>query len=183
MFGPVIVGERITLAPLTTEMMANYVRWFADTEVTRYMGVSNCPTLAMEMEWFEAMAKSETDIVWAILVEERHIGTTALHRIDWRNQRAITGNVIGEKSEWGKGYGSEAVRLRTEYAFTQTTLEKLETEAFADNIGSRRCLEKASYRQYGTARHHVFRAGKWHDLWLADILRDEWVAAQANPQR
>ena len=45
-----------------------------------------------------------------------------------------------------------------------------------DNIGSRRCLEKAGYRQYGVARRHIFRAGKWHDMWLADVLRDEWLA-------
>jgi RimJ/RimL family protein N-acetyltransferase len=178
MFGPVIVGERITLAPLTPEMMSNYVRWFADTEVTRYMGVSNCPTLAMEQQWFEEMATSSTNIVWAILVEDRHIGSTGIHQINWRHQRAITGNVIGDKNEWGKGYGSEAVRLRTKYAFTQTTLEKLETEAFTDNIGSRRCLEKAGYRQYGIARRHVFRDGKWNDMWLADLLREEWLASQ-----
>jgi RimJ/RimL family protein N-acetyltransferase len=180
MFGPVIVGERITLAPLTTEMLSEYVRWFADTEVTRYLGVTNCPTLAMEQKWFEEMATSSTDIVWAVLVEDRHIGSTGIHQINWRHQRAITGNVIGDKSEWGKGYGSEAVRLRTEYAFTQTTLGKLETEAFTDNICSRRCLEKAGYRQYGIARRHVFREGKWHDMWLADLLREEWLAAQSG---
>ena len=178
MFGPIIVGERITLAPLTLEMLPNYVRWFADTEVTRYMGITNCPTLTMEQEWFERIARSDTDIVWAILIEDRHIGTTAIHQIHWKNQRAITGNVIGQKTEWGKGCGSEAVRLRTAYAFRETTLEKLETEVFTDNIGSRRCLEKAGYRQYGTARRHVFRGGKWHDMWLADVLREEWLAAQ-----
>ncbi len=178
MFGPVIAEERITLAPLTVEMLPNYVRWFADTTVTRYMGVSNCPTLAMEQEWFAEMAKSDTSILWAILAGDRHIGSTGIHQINWKHQRAITGNVIGDRNEWDKGFGSEAVRLRTEYAFTNTTLEKLETEAFADNIGSRRCLEKAGYRQYGTARRHVFRGGKWHHMWLADLLRDEWLAAQ-----
>lgn len=180
MFGPVIVGERITLAPMTIEMMPHYVEWFADTEVTRYMGISNCPTLDMEKEWFERTAKSDTDILWAILVEGRHIGSTGIHQINWKNQRAITGNVIGDKSEWGKGYGSEAVRLRTAYAFTEIPLEKLETEAFTDNVGSRRCLEKAGYRQYGVARRHVWRGGQWHDMWLADILRVEWEEAQAQ---
>ena len=181
MFGPVIVGERVTLTPVTPEMLLNYVRWFVDKEVTRFLGRSFCPTLAMEQEWFERTAKSDTDIVWAILVEDRHIGSTGIHQISWSNRRAITGNLIGDKSEWGKGYGSEVVRLRTEYAFTETTLEKLETEVFTDNIGSRRCLEKAGYRQCGTARRHVFRGGKWHDMWLADILRDEWIAAQPDP--
>jgi RimJ/RimL family protein N-acetyltransferase len=177
MFGPTIVGERITLAPITPEMLPNYVRWFADTEVTRYMGVVGAKTLEQEKEWFARASTSETDIVWAMLVGDRHIGSTGIHQINWQNRRAITGNLIGERDEWGKGYGSEAVRLRTEYAFTQTTLDKLMTEAFFDNMGSRRCLEKAGYRQYGVARRHVFRNGKWHDMWLADVLRDEWLEA------
>lgn len=179
MFGPTIVGERITLAPLTLEMLPAYVRWFSDQEVTRYMGIQGVPTASMEQEWFERASKGDSDIVWAVLVDDKHIGSTGIHQIDWKNRRAITGNLIGEKSEWGKGYGSEAVRLRTRYAFTNTTLEKLQTEAFMDNAGSRRCLEKAGYRQYGVARRHIFRDGKWHDMWLADVLREEWLAAQA----
>lgn len=178
MFGPVIEGERIRLVPVTPEMLPNYVRWFADPEVTRYMGVT-CPfSLKQEEEWYERIAASENDVLWAILVADRHIGSTGIHRINWKDRRAITGNLIGDKSEWGKGYGSEVVRLRTRYAFMELGLEKVETEAFMENIGSRRCLEKAGYRQYGTARRHTFRHGRWHDMWLADLLRDEWLAAQ-----
>ena len=178
MFGPEIVGERIRLLPMTSEMMAMYPTWFADSEVTRYMGIVGVPSAKKEQEWFDRMAESEKDFVWAIMLGDKHIGSTGIHQIDWRNLRAVTGNMIGDKSEWGKGFGSEAVRLRTKYAFTQTTLEKLETEAFMDNIGSRRCLEKSGYRQYGVSRRHIFRDGKWHDMWLADVLREEWLAAE-----
>ena len=168
---------------MTLSMMENYVHWFADSEVTRYMSITNCPTLKQEQEWFDRTAASETDVLWAILVNGKHIGSTGLHQISWRDQRSVSGNMIGEKSEWGKGFGSEAVRLRTRYAFTQTTLEKLESFTFLDNVGSRRCLEKAGYRSYGVKRHETFRDGKWHDMWLADILRSEWPAGQTAAER
>jgi ribosomal-protein-alanine N-acetyltransferase len=179
MFGPVIEGERIRLIPLTTEMLPHYLDWFADPEVTRYMGRATPPTMQAEIEWFARTGANDTDILWAIVVGEKHIGSTGIHGIDWRNQHAVTGNMIGDKTEWGKGYGSEAVRLRTRYAFTETVLQKLQTETFVGNIGSRRCLEKAGYRYYGIARRHVFRNGEWHDMWLADLLREEWL--KANP--
>jgi len=178
MFGPILQGEHIRLVPLTPEMLPVYVQWFSDTEVTRYMGRPFPPTLAQEHEWFERVTKSDTDLLWAIMAEDRHIGSTGIHDIQWRSRRAITGNLIGDKSAWGKGYGSEAVRLRTRYAFQELGLEKLETEVFMENAGSRRCLEKSGYRQYGVRRRHEFRDGRWHDFWIADILRDEWVAAQ-----
>lgn len=178
MLGPIIVGERIRLVPPTPEMIPNWLRWIADTEVTRYMGLIYPPSAVMEQEWFDRVSKSDTDIMWAIMVGDRLIGSTGIHGIQWQHRRAATGNLIGEKDEWGKGYGSEAVRLRTEYAFTQTSLEKLQTETFLENIGSRRCLEKAGYREYGIARRHFFRNGHWHDTWLADILREDWLKQQ-----
>ena len=176
MFGPTLSGEKIRLCPLTVEMVEVFPKWFADTEVTRFMGTAGLPSLVYEKDWFEKTATSNHEIVWAIIVDEKLIGTTWLCQIDWANRRAITGNMVGDKTEWGKGYGSEAVRLRTRYAFMNTALEKMATETFMDNAGSRRCLEKVGYRQYGIARRHTFGDGKWHDMWLADVLRDEWLA-------
>ena len=79
---------------------------------------------------------------------------------------------------WRKGYGSEAAVLRTRYAFEMLGLEKLKTEVFAENIASRRVLEKAGYQTVGLQRREVFRHGRWHDLWLGEVLRDDWLATQ-----
>lgn len=178
MFGPEIVGERVRLVPLTAEMLPNYVRWFADPEVIRYMALIAPPSLEMEREWYEKAARSESDLLWAVMVGEAHVGSTGLHRIDWRNRRAITGNLIGDKSVWGKGYGSEAVRLRTRFAFEMLGLEKLSTHVFVENVASRRVLEKSGYQTVGIARREVFRHGRWHDMWLGEVLRDDWLARQ-----
>ena len=178
MLGPVLIGERgVRLAPITIEMLPTFVGWFADTDVTRYLTLRFPPSPAMEQEWFDRTASSPEDIVWAVLVGERLIGTTGIHRIHWLNRRALTGNLIGEKTEWGKGYGSETVRLRTRFAFTELGLEKLTTKVFVENVGSRRALEKAGYRQCGLARRDEWRHGRWHDMWLGEVLRDEWLAA------
>lgn len=183
MFGPILEGERVRLAPITTEMLASYVRWFADPDVIRYMSLISPPTLEQEKEWYERASKSETDLLWAVFVGETHIGSTGLHNIDWRNRNAITGNLIGEKSQWGKGYGSEAVALRTRYAFEMLGLEKLSTHVFVENAASRRALEKAGYQGVGIARREFFRHGRWHDVWLGEVLREDWEAAQATNGR
>ena len=181
MLGPVIAGERVRLVPPAPEMLETFCRWFADTEVTRYLGGLFPQSLESEKEWFTRIAKSETDVVWAALAvdgdAERLIGTTAIHQIDWQNRRAVTGNLIGEKSEWNKGYGSETVRLRTRFAFEMLPLEKLESETFANNAGSRRVLEKAGYQTIGTKQRHIFRHGQWHDLWICEVLKGDWLAA------
>ena len=179
MFGPIIEGERVRLGPPDETMLPAFCRWFADTEVTRYLTLRFPPSPKMEEEWFDRFARSREDILWAIFAEDHLIGTLGIHGINWPNRNAMTGTLIGEKSQWRKGYASEALRLRTHFAFVELGLEKLTTKVFVENTGSRRALEKAGYRQYGLARRDEFRHGRWHDMWLGEVLRDEWDASNA----
>ena len=87
----------------------------------------------------------------------RLIGNAALDHIDWRNRRAESGIVIGEKDEWGKGYAGEAMRLRTRYAFRELGLETVTTRVVLANAASRRGLERAGYRQAGRAAAPLLR--------------------------
>jgi RimJ/RimL family protein N-acetyltransferase len=180
MLGPVIEGERIRLEPPRPEFIPAYQRWFADREVTRYLRYRTPLTAKQQEQWLEDRARDEHGVLWTIVVKEngRPIGNTALERIDWRNRRAESGTVIGERDEWGKGYATEAMRLRTRYAFRELGLEKLYTAVFLPNDASRRALERAGYRQCGLHRRHLLVDGRWHDAWLGEILRDEWEALQ-----
>lgn len=180
MLGPIIHGTHISLVPHQTEYLDTYRRWFADTEVTRYMLLRFPPSAGQEAQWFERMSTAPDVIGWAILLNERDllIGSTGLQDIDWRNRHAHSGIMIGEKAYWGKGYASEAMRLRTAYAFHELGLEKVLTNVIAENHASRRALEKAGYRQCGLLRRNRFFDGGWHDEWLGEILREDWEQAR-----
>jgi len=175
MFGPIIEGERVRLAPMTKAQVENFVAWMADPEVTRWLGMTHAPTVEMEHEWYERVSKGEKDFVWGIFIGDKHIGSTGVHQIDWKNRNGITGNLIGDKTEWGKGYGSEVVALRTRFAFEELGLEKLKTEVIGTNIASRRALEKSGYKTMGIARKELWRHGAWQVVWHAELLREEWA--------
>lgn len=174
MFGPVLRGTLVTLRPPDEDDPARFVVWLADAEVTRYLKRPFAVALEPEREWFKSTGESKTVVYWIIEAEGRAIGATGIHNIDWINAHASTGSVIGDKSCWGKGYGSEAMRLRTAYAFRQLNLHKLTSSAFMTNERSKRALQKAGYRECGVEREHLWRDGRWHDLWLCEILRAEW---------
>src|SRR5207302_5954338 len=108
------------------------------------------------------------------------IGSTAIHDIEWINRTATTGTVIGDRSEWGKGIGTESVRLRTAYAFQELGLERLETESLAENTPMHRCLEKSGYRQIGVRQRSIYKGGGWHDRYIFELLRDEWEALKQS---
>ena len=182
MFGPVIEGERVRLEPPRSEHAATFQRWFADMEVTRYLLHRHPPTLRQEEDFLESAAEDRHRVLWVIVLRDggKLIGATGLEKIDWRTRDAESGIMIGDRSEWRRGHASEAMRLRTEYAFQELGLRKVWTGVWLPNHGSRRALEKAGYRQCGLMRRHAFVDGRWLDVWLAEVHRDDWERARES---
>ena len=180
MLGPVLEGQRIRLEPPRLEYAPAYIRWFADRAVTRYLVVRHPTTLKKQEAWIERMAASADDVLWAMVraTDGSLIGNLGLHRIGWRNRRAEMGYVIGERDQWGKGCATEAIKLATTYAFLELALEKVWAPVFAGNEASRRALERNGYRQCALFRRDRYVEGRWHDLWVGEILREEWNARQ-----
>lgn len=180
MYGPVLAGTQVTLRPPDDSDAARFVEWFADLEVTRFLLRRMALGQLQEEGFLRTIGESTTDVFWMIEVDGRAIGATGIHRIDWLHAHATTGTMIGVKSEWRKGYGSEAMRLRTDYAFRQLNLHKLSSGAFADNEPSKRALQKAGYREVGVERESFYREGRWHDHWLCEVLRADWERMHAR---
>src|SRR5215468_4908497 len=159
MFGPVIEGERVRLEPPRPEHSPAYLGWLADMEVTRYLHDRNPPSPGQEEKSLEQAAGDPHRVLWSIVLRQsgKLIGAAVLEKIDWR-----------------KRYAAEVMRLRTEYAFLELGLRKVWAGVEVANVASRRALEKTGYRQCGLMRRHVFVGGQWLDVWLGEILREDW---------
>jgi len=68
MLGPIVAGSRVRLEPPRPEFFATYLRWFADPAITRYLVQRHPPSLRQEEAWYERMAESRDDVVWAIVL-------------------------------------------------------------------------------------------------------------------
>lgn len=180
MFGPYLRGDRVTLRPADDADPPRFVPWFADMEVTKYLGRPSAVALYQEIDFFKRVGESKTDVFWMIEFDGEPVGATGIHAIDWRNAHGTTGIVIGARDKWRQGIASEAMRLRTRYAFRELNLRKLMTEVFVENAASKRALEKAGYRTVGIHRAHFFTRGRHHDVWLGEVLREDWERTQAE---
>ena len=178
MFGPVLRGEKVTLRPARESDAEHFVRWFADMEVTRFLARRMAITLQQELEFLKRIGESKDDVWWVIEVESTAIGATGIHGINWLDANGTTGIMIGDKASWGKGYATEAMQLRTRYAFRELNLHKLITEVDTENEASRKALERNGYRTVGIRNEQTFREGKWKDRWLGEVLRDDWEKKQ-----
>lgn len=175
MFGPRLAGSACALRPLREDELEVMLRWFEDPQVTIAMGRRFPPGLPEEREWLERTGRDPNCVMWGIEVDGRLVGSCGIHMIDWLNQHASTGTVIGSREHWRRGIGSEAMALRTEFAFTQTTLRKLNSSYLETNPASGRAQARSGYREVGRRRAQYFRDGRWVDEILTEVLREDWV--------
>ena len=83
--------------------------------------------------------------------------------------------------ERGKGYGSEAVLLITDYLFLHKDIGRIQAETHPANTASQRVLEKAGFRREGVLRRTFFSRGVWRDTAMYSLLREEWGAPRVLP--
>ncbi len=181
MQNPFLIGSKVYLRPLDLADAPTLTTWLNDPEVTRYLLLHRPLTLLAEEAFLRKMSESEHDIVLGIVAREpeQFIGATGLHQLDARNRHVQFGIVLGEKSAWGKGYGTEATRLMVRYAFETLNLNRVWLHVYEYNERAVRAYQKAGFRIEGRLRQDTFRDGRYWDSFAMAVLREEW--ATVNP--
>jgi diamine N-acetyltransferase len=179
---PIIRGERVYLRPSERSDIPTFVRWFSDGETLSFLGMRSPMSEAMEEQWFDSMVqrqgKDAYHFVICLLADDRPIGTSGLFAIDNVNGHAGIGIAIGEKSLWSQGLGTDAMSALLDFGFGQLRLERMWLEVYDFNGRAQRSYEKSGFVLEGVERHAAFRQGRYIDVHLMSILRDEWAAQQ-----
>jgi len=111
------------------------------------------------------------------LDEDKLIGFFGL-RIDLMHNEALVGIGIGERDFWGKGYGTDMMKLCLQYVFSELCVERVSLGLHEYNARALRSYEKCGFRLEGRTRKDILREGKRYDsLWMG-ILREEWLQMQ-----
>ena len=172
-------GELVALGPLSREHIPLYLRWINDFGTTRMLGVPPRPmTLEQETTWYEQAAIDDARPMFTIYERSsgRAIGNCGLHEVDLANRRTVVGIMIGEPDARGRGYGTEAMRLLVDYAFTALGLHSVMLMVFEYNSAGRRCYEKVGFREIGRRRESRWYNGRFWDEIHMDILTTEFTS-------
>lgn len=121
--------------------------------------------------------ESPDSISYIIEVDGKPIGTCGLYLIQWRARRAQFNILIGEPESWGKGYGTEALRLLLDHAFNVLNLNSVNLGVNAENKGAIRSYEKAGFSRDGVRPEFIYRNGRYYDLVVMTILREQFGKA------
>jgi RimJ/RimL family protein N-acetyltransferase len=179
---PVVVpGERIFLSTVNKADLPLFARWFADLELTTYLGRMGMAFMPdHEQEWYDSVVRDQDLRTFSIIVREdlRPIGSVSLGKLGNRAQTAELGIAIGDKTAWGQGYGTEAVRLITDFGFTFLNLHTIYLWHAGFNERGHRAYLKAGFRNAGRLRGMRVFNGKRYDDILMDVTRDEFGPSQ-----
>jgi RimJ/RimL family protein N-acetyltransferase len=177
MKNPFLIGSKIYLRPLEREDAGTVLPWVNDPEVTCNLLLYRPVNLQAEEEFIAKANQSEHDLVLGIAVAatDKLIGATGLDQIDFKNRHARFGILIGEKTEWGKGYGTEATGLLVRHAFETLNLNRVWLHVFEYNKRGIRVYEKVGFKKEGALRQDRFHGGRYWDTVAMGLLREEYT--------
>ncbi len=180
-----IIGENVRFRGVERADIPKFVKWLNDPEVLEGILIHSPISQADEEGWFERMLTRPTDErVMGIEVREPAaegseetwvlVGTCAFDHIDWRVHSSEFGILIGEKSYWNRGIGTEAVQLLVRHGFETLNLNRIFLHVFTSNPRAIRAYEKAGFKLEVRERQAEFKHGRYIDVLLMSQLREEY---------
>ena len=173
-------GSRVRLTALHSDDLPTIARWYLDAGFMRlYDARPAVPkTEAALARWLEEVGKAENTLAFAIRPVEGDdlIGTLELDGILWTHGVCGIGIAIGDRANWGQGYGTEAAGLALAFAFDELNLHRVQATVFSTNERSIALFEKLGFRREGVFREFLHRDGERYDMVLYGLLEHEWRA-------
>lgn len=102
------------------------------------------------------------------------VGGLNLNSIDERNGTFGIGMQIGAGHR-AKGYGTAAMRILLKYAFLERRLNKYNCSILEGNVGSGTMLKKLGSVQEGVRRQQVYSDGRYMDVILFGLTKDDFI--------
>ena len=167
-------GEHVYISPMNIEDAETFTRWLNNPEITRYLTIHNSlVSLTGERNYIENFSKEEFHMSIIKKENDELIGNIALEHLDYKNGTAELGIFIGDEENLGKGYGSEAIKLLTNYGFKELRLHTIYLIVLDINPRAKKAYEKCGFIECGRRHEAMYREGKYIDLIYMELINKE----------
>lgn len=161
----ILHSNRLDLFPVTARYATpRYVEWMNDPAVYQYLDSGGDYTMEKLVTYLETAEKKDM-YFWAITVRDAntHIGNIKLDPVSEKHRRAEFSIMMGERTEWGKGYAEEASRRIIDFAFADLALNKITLGVIAGNLPAVKLYRKLGFETEGVYRRHEICDGQYCD--------------------
>lgn len=163
---PILESERLLLKPITQEHCTEtYVSWMNDPEVIRYLETGGNYTLDTLSVYIVNTVTNKV-YFWGIHIKEsnKHIGNIKIDPINFRHGYGEYGILMGDRSEWGKGYAMEASKVIFDFCFKILQLRKVNLGVISSNETAIALYKKLDFVVEGVFKQHGYYENNLEDL-------------------
>ncbi|MFX0091439.1 MAG: GNAT family N-acetyltransferase [Candidatus Hodarchaeota archaeon] len=174
-------GKLTRLRRLEKKDVEIILQYFNNYELHRNLGAPPLPVSQEDevkfIEGVNAAFNQRSQFTFGIeeLEADSLIGTVSLFDMDWVNRVTEIGISIFNPKYWGKGYGSDAMIVLLDFAFSVLDLHNVSLRVNEFNQRAIKAYEKIGFTHQGKIRESQYIDGKRHDVLLMDMLKSEFL--------
>ena len=172
-----ILGKKITLRAIEESDLITLHKWANDPITQDSIGLIHFPSsINYHKTWFENLKNKPLNQRLGIVAPNAGIiGISSIINIDWRNNHAWHGIMLGDTNIKGKGYGIDAVMATMRYAFDELHFERLDGSIIEYNtISYSFYCNKLGWKEEGRKRNYYFRKGRYWDQIIVGITKEDY---------
>jgi RimJ/RimL family protein N-acetyltransferase len=172
-----IKGKTVILRAIEESDLDLLHQWANDPETQDVIGNVHFPSsMDFHKMWFQNLKNDQLNQRLAIEAPDLGIvGISSIINIDWRNNHAWHGVMLGDADIRGKGYGVDAVMATMRYAFEELHLERLDGSIIEYNTSSYSFYcDKLGWKEEGRRRNYYFRRGRYWDQIVVGITKQDY---------
>ena len=156
----VLETERLTLSSVTlADCSENYLSWLNDTDINMYLESGfyqhNIQGLVDFVNGYQSNKKA-VFLVIRLKENNKHIGNIKIDKINYIHRNCEYGIMMGDKTEWGKGYAKEASIAIINYAFEELGLNKVNLGVIDSNDVAVKLYEKIGFVVEGVLTQNFY---------------------------
>ena len=171
-------SARLSFRAHVDENFARLHQWMTDPEIRALSSDDvDVPSADDTKIALERWMRRDGDDIIHLAIHARDsgafIGFAHIAFIDTKHKRCKIGLVIGDKTLWGQGLGTECLRRLIEFCFVTLGLNRVAAEAYSSNPRACRMMERVGFRREGVLRENVYKAGAFVDEIQYGLLRSD----------
>ncbi|WP_102399505.1 GNAT family N-acetyltransferase [Haloimpatiens massiliensis] len=168
-------GKKVILKSMERKEVSNIYNILCDKEVREFDGAYIIlPSKEYILEKFHEITSGNTKYLTIVNEKGLTIGYITYKECkDGVNVYSL-GITIG-KNFWGKGYGQDSINTLLSYLFLDKGATRVELEVVDLNLKAINCYKKCGFKEEGQKRNRYFVKGKYTNIVIMGILKEEFV--------
>ena len=180
-----IETERLLLRRMEMRDARDLFEYSRDEEVARYVlweAQKNVSESRAYIKFMLRKYRAGDPASWCIVRkdESRVVGTIGYMWFQPENNAAEVGYSLARDC-WNQGYMAEALRAVLRYSFEEMAINRIEAQHEVGNPASGAVMRKCGMCHEGTLRSRLYNKGRYVDVELFAILRQDYMGTRALP--